>query len=152
MPDSRRFIIADTSCLIILTKIEALDILKVLVKNVTITPTIQREFGTPLPDWIEVFSPDEDTFRAISKILDEGEASAIALCLKNKESTIILDDIRARKYAHSLGMNVIGTLGILVKAQKTGVIESAIPYIEKIQETNFRLSEKVLKVILEELK
>lgn len=79
---------------------------------------------------------------AIAEIVDEGEASAIALGLENEECLLILDDIRARKYAKSLSMEVTGTIGIIAKAQKQGKINNAVELIEKIQATNFRLSEK----------
>jgi predicted nucleic acid-binding protein len=38
-------IITDTSCLILLEKIEAFDVLHQLFQTVTITPQIQREYG-----------------------------------------------------------------------------------------------------------
>jgi predicted nucleic acid-binding protein len=47
-------IISDTSCLIILTKIEELDLLRQLYNKVTITQEIFIEFGEQIPDWIEV--------------------------------------------------------------------------------------------------
>lgn len=47
-------IISDTSCLIVLTKIEKLDILKGLFGEVIITPAIAKEYQLPLPEWIKV--------------------------------------------------------------------------------------------------
>lgn len=47
-------IIADTSCLILLEKINFLNILETLFSRVTITPEVLEEFGRPLPDYIEV--------------------------------------------------------------------------------------------------
>lgn len=48
-----RIIIADTSCLIILSKIGEIDLLQQLYNTVTITKDIALEFGEKLPHWIE---------------------------------------------------------------------------------------------------
>ena len=50
MPDIT--VIADTSCLIALTKIEALELLKELYKEVYNTEEIMLEYGERLPAWI----------------------------------------------------------------------------------------------------
>lgn len=44
-----KVIIADTSCLIVLTKIGSLDLLKMLFEKVTITPIIASEYLSSLP-------------------------------------------------------------------------------------------------------
>jgi predicted nucleic acid-binding protein len=43
-----------------------------------------------------------------------------------------------------------GTLRIFLKAKQVGILPSIQPLIEKIQQTNFRFSEKVLTDILKE--
>lgn len=47
-----RIIISDTSCLIALTKIGKLDLLKELFQKVLITTSVSKEFGGTLPGWI----------------------------------------------------------------------------------------------------
>ncbi|GHV87158.1 hypothetical protein AGMMS50255_4540 [Spirochaetia bacterium] len=56
MPNSyyRKLIISDTSCLIALTNIGRLDLLKELCRIVYITPEVAAEYGAALPDWIQV--------------------------------------------------------------------------------------------------
>jgi len=75
-----RKIIVDTSCLIILSKIKELTLLKLLYGEVFITDTIAKEFDEPLPDWIIVYpiKLNEDIF-LFEKRIDKGEASAIML-------------------------------------------------------------------------
>ena len=46
------FIIADASCLIVLTKIGKLDLLRQLYGTATTTPVVAAEYGLPLPEWI----------------------------------------------------------------------------------------------------
>jgi len=45
---------------------------------------------------------------------------------------------------------MIGTMGILVKAKKLGIIEAVKPMIVKIRKTNFRISEDNEKRALDE--
>jgi predicted nucleic acid-binding protein len=47
-----KIIISDTSCLIALSKIDKLDLLKGLYREIIITTEVFYEFGGALPDWI----------------------------------------------------------------------------------------------------
>ena len=72
-------VIADTSVLIVLSKINRLHILKEIFNSITITPEIHLEFGEELPDWIIIKEiNDEKRKRILMLELDKGEASAIA--------------------------------------------------------------------------
>ena len=82
--------------------------------------------------------------------LDPGESSAIALCLDISDSIIIIDDLKGRKSADKLGLRYSGTFGLILKAKQEGVIESIKPVIAKINNTNFRFSEELIKFILEQ--
>ncbi|MBO9632080.1 MAG: DUF3368 domain-containing protein [Chitinophagaceae bacterium] len=63
-------------------------------------------------------------------------------------SLIILDDQKARRLAEKLHLNYTGTLGILVRAKESGIIAQVKPFLEKIQATNFRLSDTVFLEVL----
>lgn len=58
--------------------------------------------------------------------IDKGESSAIALALETPDSTVILDDYRARKIAEQLGVSITGTIGVIIKAKLNGAIPSII--------------------------
>jgi predicted nucleic acid-binding protein len=75
--------------------------------------------------------------------IDKGESSAIALALETPESTVILDDYRARKIAEQLGVNYTGTIGVIIRAKIIGVIPAIKPILSKIKETDFRLSVEI---------
>lgn len=72
------------------------------------------------------------------------------MAIELTDSVVILDDYKARKIAESLGIPIIGTIGVIISAKKLGVIESIKPYIQKIRQTNFRISEDIEKRALEE--
>ena len=48
-------IISNTSCLIVLDNINALDILHKLYQNIYLTEEVAQEFGKPLKNWMHVF-------------------------------------------------------------------------------------------------
>jgi predicted nucleic acid-binding protein len=137
----RRIIISDTSCLIILTNIGELDLLQKVYGKIVTTTDIASEFGEKLPDWVEVVSViDKLRQQLLEMQIDKGESSAITLALETSENTLIIDDYKARKVAEQLGLNFTGTIGVIIKAKHLGIIDSIKPYIEKIRETNFRIS------------
>ncbi len=136
-----RILIADTSCLIVLTKIGELDLLRQVYGSISTTPDVAAEYGEALPTWVEVASVQDSYKQLLLEMqLDKGEASAIALALEMPGSTLILDDYKARKVARRLGLALTGTVGILVKAKLKGIIPSIKPLLVKIKQTNFRVS------------
>lgn len=144
-------IISDTSCFIILTNIGELDLLKEVYGQVVTTIEVATEFGETLPDWIEILEPNDKIRQHILELqLDLGEASAIALALEISDCTIILDDMKARRVAERLGLDFTGTLGVIVKAKNNGVIPSIKSYLNKLKNTNFRLTEELEKEALKQ--
>jgi predicted nucleic acid-binding protein len=80
--------------------------------------------------------------------LDIGEASAMALAKENTDSLLILDDLKGRKIAQELNLVFTGTLGIISKAKEAGHCEFIKPIIQKILQTNFRISQAVVSALL----
>lgn len=140
-------IIADTSCLIIFSKIDRIEILKSLYSIITITPEIKAEFGGELPNWI-VVSSENGKQEALTLELDKGEASAINLGLVYDKVLLLIDEKKGRKVAHQLGLPVMGTLGVLIKAKEKGYITSLATEIDKLKQVGFRMSEKLITKIL----
>jgi predicted nucleic acid-binding protein len=80
--------------------------------------------------------------------IDKGEASAIALSFESDPSLLILDDAKARKVAEKLHLRYTGTLGVILRSKQQGIVPSIRPLLEKIQQTNFRFSDKIFFEIL----
>ena len=129
-------IVSDTSCLIILTNIGELELLHKLYGQITTTKDIAAEYGEPLPEWVEIVNATDKSKQLLLELqIDKGESSAIALALEIPNSTVILDDNKARKVAQQLGLNYTGTIGVIVKAKLQGLIPSIKPIIAKIKHT-----------------
>jgi predicted nucleic acid-binding protein len=133
-------IISDTSCLIGLTNIGLLDILQKLYRSILITPEVAEEFGSPLPDWIQIV-PVANTQKTdeFLKTLDIGESSAIALASETANSLLIIDELKGRRFASSLGIDIIGTLGLLINAYQAGFISDYSSILNNLRNSGFRI-------------
>jgi len=136
-------IISDASCLILLDKIGELELLNKLYGTIITTEEVAMEFGNPLPSWLEIKAVNKNYQSIIEASLEKGEASAIALAIEYEECLLIIDDLKGRKFAHQLGLAIIGTLGIILDAKLAGIIPSANQLLIKIKQTNFRLTERL---------
>jgi len=144
-------IVSDTSCLILFYKIGELDLLKKLFGKLQITDIVLKEFNQPIPDWIEVVLLKTDVHKGLSGYLDPGEATSIALASEYEESLLIIDEIKGRKAAKELDIQITGSLGVLIAAKNKGHIEAVKPIINNIQKTNFRISEKLIEPVLDKV-
>lgn len=142
-------VISDTSCFILLEKINELALLKECFRVVYTTPTVAAEFGISLPDWVQVREVMDKTYlKGISALADPGEISVIALAGELPDCLLILDDDKVRKVAQSFNLRFTGTLGVLVRAKALGKLTVLSPIIDKIRSTDFRASDSLLAKIL----
>ena len=75
--------------------------------------------------------------------LGKGESEVIALG-RETGMRIIIDDLKARKVAETLELNVTGTIGILLKAEKLGLIDSAYNKARELRDKGFYVSGQLL--------
>jgi len=146
---NHELIIADASCLIVLQNIQELPILQKLFGEVFITGEVGKEFGLELPEWIKIRKVVNTSKKeALSLVLDEGEASSIALSLEIGDSILIIDEKKGRRIAQELGIKIIGTLGVILRAKERGLINSIENLLEKLESAEFRISENLKANIL----
>jgi predicted nucleic acid-binding protein len=112
-------VITDTSCLILLTKINEIELLNVCYSSVVVTTEVAKEFNEPLPHWIKIKAANDISIKkTLEQFIDKGEASALALAFEVPESLLIIDDRIARRLAKSLGFKVTGTFGRCCSSKK----------------------------------
>lgn len=145
----RSTVICDASPLILFSKIGELDILQKIYGHLVTTPEIASEYGEPLPQWISIREvADKKYQKFLQTQIDSGEASAIALATEIEDVLLLLDDLKARKLAVELEFKVTGSLGVIHRAKQVGIIDKIKPLVLKILETDFRISEAVIKELL----
>lgn len=146
-----RVIIADTSCLIIYHKIDQLVILQDTFSELIVTKEVADEFGE-LPNWIAIKEvANKEQYLKLTDDLGKGEASSIALALEYGNSLLIIDERKGRKVAGDLNIEIIGSLGVLIKAKEMGVIKSVREILILIDKTDFRISSSIREKVLKEV-
>ncbi|MFQ4141495.1 DUF3368 domain-containing protein [Chlorogloeopsis sp. ULAP02] len=83
--------------------------------------------------------------------LDDGEREAIALALETGEQRILLDEREARQVAQNLGLQVIGTLGIILLAKNREIITQVQPLLDAMMDTaQYWVSSTLYKQVLKQ--
>jgi hypothetical protein len=143
--------ICNTSPLQYLHQIGKLDVLPRLVQRVLIPPAVVSELAAgraralDLPDpsvldWIEVRQPAAAPAFPLATDLGPGEAEVLALGLERRDAVLILDDAVARRTALTLGLNLTGTLGVLIDAKRAGLIANVTSLVDQLQALRFRVA------------
>ncbi len=139
--------VADSTCLIALEQIGRLDLLPALFDPILAPPAVERECGG-VPQWLTVAAPaDSALVAALKMTIDDGEAETIALALEH-ECRAVLDDLQARAVAQQMGLKLIGTVGILVRAKRAGLLAEVKPVLQDLGNSGFYLSQALMKEVL----
>jgi predicted nucleic acid-binding protein len=129
-------VVADSSPLIILAKLNVFDLLPKLYPRVYISAEVYAEVvvaGAGLPgaahvakaEWIEVKpiqNPAELAAAEAKFGIGAGELSTIILAREMKAGLTLIDDLRARRLARREGFDVRGTVGLLEVLHHRGEI------------------------------
>ena len=114
-------VVSNSSPLIALEQLGLLNLLKQIFGTVLVPPAVVRETAptVTLPQSIiEQTLLQPIGSQILSASLGAGESEALSLALELKASLLILDERPARRLAGALGIPVMGTLGLLLKAKK----------------------------------
>ena len=74
----------------------------------------------------------------------------LSYAIANPGWTTILDDGAARKCAVTFGIDVKGSLAMVILAQKRGLIPQAKQVLRTMQEVGLRLDERTIRRVLKE--
>ena len=151
-------VISNTTPLLSLLKIDKLNLLKELYGKIIIPEAVFREIenGKEKPyykdltkiDWIEIQKIKNKSSRAYFTDLDEGEAEVLILANEQNADLIIMDEIIGRRYVKHLGINLTGTIGVLLKAKNRGLIGSVKNLLTELTEKGTWLNPDLISKIL----
>ena len=149
-------VVADTSPLNYLVLIGHQDVLPRLFGRVLIpgavlhelqnvgSSNVVREWAVNHPDWLTVRDPAQiDPLPG----LDPGETAAICLAREVRADRLLIDDLDGRRIAGSYGIRVEGTLGVLVDAAVSGLVNLR-DAMGRLKATSFRAAPALLDDIL----
>lgn len=156
-----RKVISNTSPLFYLHQIERLGLLRDLYQNVSVPLAVEAElrrgaaleYSTPdlatLP-WVHVQPHPSTVLVPTIADLGPGEAEVIALGIANPGCLLLLDDALGRNVAAKRGLTYTGTLGVLIRARKEGLLPSLEAAIEALRQTTMYLSPDLISAVLAE--
>lgn len=147
--------IVNASPLICLAKAGLLNILFSVFPKVCIPRAVFDEVRAgPDDDHARLFLQKSEEFSIIDPVstsevvrdwdLGAGEASVLTCVLGIEDTIAIIDDAAARKCARTLSIPYCGSLGVLAKAQKAGVITDMNACVLAIRESGLYLSQAVV--------
>jgi hypothetical protein len=150
--------VVDTTVLIALARLGRIDLLPRLYERVLAPDVVYREALSPPAradnvlirqafdegDIDVVATQGDATAEPQVAGLGAGEAAAITLA-RALGAVVVLDDRRARRAARSLGLRVIGSVGLLVQARRGGLIPAVLPLVHELEASGFRIGPRELE-------
>ncbi|HMO26661.1 MAG TPA: DUF3368 domain-containing protein [Tepidisphaeraceae bacterium] len=149
--------IVNASPLILLGKIDRLDLLQAIASQLIVPAAVALEVRAgPAHDrartWLEAQRSVGPRIEAnvtvppevVAWDLGAGESAVIGLALARPGCVCVLDDRAARHCAAVFELPVIGTLGVLVKAKRAGLISELRPMLDQLTNAGSLLSDAVV--------
>lgn len=161
---SAPLLVADSGPLIALARLDLLQLPSRLFAEALVTDTVWEEVaGQPRvaeqprlqaalqTGWLKlVTGPVEWPAGHSVPVLDAGELSAIALA-HARGAAVLLDERRGRVAAAALGLHVLGTLGLLVRARDARLIARVRPLAEALVAGGYFLAPSLVERLLAEI-
>jgi predicted nucleic acid-binding protein len=135
-------VVINTGPLIALARADALEIAAQLSIEFLCPPAVRRELdaGASIgrievrPTWL-VEIPLLGRIHPAAAALDDGEAEVIQLALDQGVRQVCIDERAGRLVALGLGLEVVGTLGLLLRAKTNGIVPALRPLLERLAAT-----------------
>ena len=153
--------VADTGPLHYLVLLGHADILNALFSDVAVPEVVRdelahasapdpvREWIAAPPAWLSVHPVRPDRLAQTDAALDPGERAALALAMEQQPDLVLLDDRAGVAAALALSLVVTGTLGLLVRAARRGLLD--LPEaLDALDRTNFRWTPSLRARVLAE--
>jgi len=154
-----REVVCNTSPVQYLHQIGRLDLLHRLYDRLIVPVAVVEELavgranGVDLPavETIEWMIPARARVIDILPLvadLGKGEREALALAKERAPSLLIIDDYLARRHAELLSITFTGTLGVLLRAKREGMVDKVEDCIVGFEKAGFRLSVPTRQLVL----
>ena len=150
---SKQALVCDTTLLLYLARIGQVQLLPALFEPVFAPQSVVWELDSgrsTRPDTVDPRSLDWLTVVDVTQAelgqlppnrLGNGERAVIACARARPECVAGLDDRQARLLAEQLNLPVVGTVGILLKAKKVGLVPSVRVLLDAVSAQGFRISD-----------
>ena len=146
-------VVCDSSPLIAFARLDRLDLLETLFRDVIVPEAVFREIspvGKPLAptlsDWCRTrlrAAARADLVARYLAQLGAGESEAFALYQEILADRVLLDDKKARRIADVEGIRYVGTLGTLLEAKRRGFVREVKPLLMGLRTAGIWISDEV---------
>lgn len=161
MPKPERIVINTGPIISIIAALDNLEILQNFYQETLVPFEVCREIeaggktGFAVEEfkaatWLNKLHTPVELFPALSNSLDRGEAEVIQVALNEGITTVCIDENVGRRIARLWGLEVTGTLGIMVRAKKEGYLDSVSDAIQQMETKGVWLSLQVKNLALRE--
>jgi predicted nucleic acid-binding protein len=144
---------SNTTPLFAFSALGAFDLLQAVHSHLHIVESVveECEVGGPIavPDlrnlgWVTIepapFHPDPRFY-----MLDAGERDTISAALSHASSRVLIDERLGRNLAEYHGLDVVGSLGTLLKAHQLELIPHFLPVVRELQAKGFHYHEPLVQ-------
>lgn len=149
----------DSSALIALGKIDRLDLITGLPGVFHVPHAVKKEIlSRKPPDPASLWPLDKNCpARVVRTPLDRavlswdlgaGESETICHCLRHRGCVAVLDDRMGRRCAKAMGVQVKGTVGLLLWLKEQGKLDKIKPVLGSLSKSGFHLDPAVFKLAL----
>ena len=149
-------VIADSGPIFSLALIDKLELLNSLFDDIKIPQAVWDEISIddkkPFHKRICIFFKDKISqikgFNDLTFVMDYGESQSVILYKELQADFLLIDDKKARNIAENLGINCVGTLGLLSIAKDKGLIDNLKTIFEELIRNKRYYSIDLLNYIL----
>lgn len=151
-------LICNTGPILALGKMGILDRLPELELSIVFPKAVAQELDTGVaagfaihrPQWIPVL--DHSTSPLTAASLDAGEAAVLDLALSLGVKHVCIDEWRGRRAAAALGLQAFGSLGLLGRMVRKGIVKDPQSCVDRALRNGVRYQPELLERFLEALK
>lgn len=160
MPERNQTLVTNTTPLIALTAATGgLDVLRFLYARVVVPLEVAAEikaggkqaFGVSVfqqAEWLDVQDRAVELQPFLRNSLDLGEAAAIQTAMNLSLPLVCIDETAGRRIARLCALNVTGSVGVLLKAQRLGYTLSIPDALQRMRNHGIWLSAQVVQFAL----
>lgn len=155
-------LVCNTGPIIALGKLDRCSLLQQLgFSRILAPPSVQKELlakigpesaaiEAVLDSILEVDFPQavDLQVKAVAAGLDRGERDVILLGVAvGPDTVLLLDDQSGRRIAKTLGLQILGTAGLLLLAKQQGCINAVVPLLDQLRERGYWLSDALIEEV-----
>lgn len=153
--------VLNASPIIALAKVDRLDLLEGLVPEICIPPAVVKEITAGSEDdpgrralesgWGQRLPESGFRPEVLGWSLGAGETEVLSVALEKPGWTAVIDDATARACARSVGVPVIGTLGVVLRAKRQGLVGSAGKIIRDLRQSGLYFDDHFVRTVLKQV-